>query len=117
MRVRLAVAEERERRSMLEDYLTERTASVLMLSRSRLDVHQTLIQLGVDSLMALELESCITSDLEIAIPVGKLLQDLTVAQLTTELLSQLPLRDSIHPGSGSQLFTTGPDDEYEILRV
>ena len=64
-------------------------ARVLGLSASRLDVQQPLSNLGLDSLMAVELKNRIAADLGVNVPMVKFLQGLSVAQAATQLLDQL----------------------------
>jgi acyl carrier protein len=91
-RSRLRAMEPGERQQSLAQYLEEQLAKVLGLlasTLSKLDVHQPLKRLGIDSLMVVELKNRIELDLGVDIPVVKFLQGLTLADLTTLLLTQL----------------------------
>ena len=68
----------------------EQIARVLRCSPSKIDVHQPLTKLGIDSLMAVELKNRVEIDLELTIPVTALLQGPSLAQLSARLVSQLP---------------------------
>ena len=46
-----------------------------------LDIHQSLGNLGIDSLMAVELRNHVQASLGIVIPVAQLLQDPSISQL------------------------------------
>ncbi len=74
---------------MLQSYLSEQVARVLGLSASRLDVEQPLSNLGLDSLMAVELKNRIAVDLGVNVPMVKFLQGPSVEQAATQLLDQL----------------------------
>ena len=74
---------------MLHSYLSEQVARVLGLSPSKLDVQQPLSQLGLDSLMAVELKNRIAVDLGVNVPVVKFLQGFSVDQAVTQILDQL----------------------------
>jgi phthiocerol/phenolphthiocerol synthesis type-I polyketide synthase D len=89
-REKLLAAEPRERPALMEAFLREQIAEVLRCSASKLDPHQPLNKLGIDSLMAVELKNRVEADLEMAIPVTALLQGPSLAQLATLLLDQLP---------------------------
>ena len=74
---------------LLQSYLGEQVARVLGLSISKLDVQQPLSNLGLDSLMAVELKNRIAVDLGVDVPMVKFLQDFSVAQAATQVLEQL----------------------------
>ncbi len=77
-----------ERRTQLESYLREQAAGKLGLAPSRLDVESPLPQLGVDSLVAVELRAQIERDLGIVVPVVRLLDSPSVAGLAAWLVEQ-----------------------------
>jgi acyl transferase domain-containing protein/acyl carrier protein len=85
----LLAAEPAERRQLLESYLSEHVARALGLSPSRLDLQQSLSDLGLDSLMAVELKNRIALDLKVNVPVVKFLQGFSVDQAVTQVLEQL----------------------------
>ena len=78
-----------ERAQLLQSYVTEQVARVLGLSPSQLDIQQPLTNLGLDSLMAVELKNRISADLGVNVPMVKFLQGFSVAQAATQLLEQL----------------------------
>lgn len=78
-----------ERIRLLQSYLTEQVARVLGLSPARLEIQQPLTNLGMDSLMAVELKNRISADLGVNVPMVKFLQGFSVAQAATQLLDQL----------------------------
>jgi acyl transferase domain-containing protein/acyl carrier protein len=78
-----------QRGELLQTYVKEQVARVLGLSPPQLDIEQPLTNLGLDSLMAVELKNRIFSDLGINVPMVKFLQGFSVAQATTQLLDQL----------------------------
>lgn len=85
----LLAAEPAERRRLLQSYLSEQVARVLGLSPSKLDPQQPLSDLGLDSLMAVELKNRIAVDLKVNVPVAKFLQGFSVDQAVTQVLDQL----------------------------
>jgi myxalamid-type polyketide synthase MxaD len=85
----LLAAEPAERRQLLQSYLSEQVARVLGLSPSKLDVQQPLSNLGLDSLMAVELKNRIAVDLKVNVPVVKFLQGFSVDQAVTQVMEQL----------------------------
>jgi NAD(P)-dependent dehydrogenase (short-subunit alcohol dehydrogenase family) len=77
------------RAQLLRSYLSEQVARVLGVSASRLDVEQPLSNLGLDSLMAVELKNRIAVDLGVNVPMVKFLQGPSVAQAASQILDQL----------------------------
>jgi acyl transferase domain-containing protein/acyl carrier protein len=78
-----------DRAQLLQSYVNEQVARVLGLSPSQLDIQQPLTNLGLDSLMAVELKNRIAADLGVNVPMVKFLQGFSVAQAATLLLDQL----------------------------
>jgi acyl carrier protein len=69
-------------------------ARVLGLAASKLDPQQPLSNLGLDSLMAVELKNRIAVDLGVKVPVVKFLQGFSVAEAVTQVLDQLTAEGS-----------------------
>jgi acyl carrier protein len=85
----ILAAEPVERRRLLQSYLSEQVARALGLSPSKLDLQQSLSELGLDSLMAVELKNRIAVDLKVNVPVIKFLQGFSVDLAVTQVLEQL----------------------------
>ncbi len=85
----LLAAQPAERHRLLRSYLSQQVVRVLGLSASRLDVHQPLSNLGLDSLMAVELKNRIALDLGVNVPMVKFLQGPSVEQAAALLSEQL----------------------------
>lgn len=77
----LSVSEE-EGRGLLEGYLREQAARVLGTSSTKLNSEQPLNELGLDSLMAVELKARIEADMGVAVPTVELMQGPSVSRLT-----------------------------------
>jgi acyl transferase domain-containing protein/NADPH:quinone reductase-like Zn-dependent oxidoreductase/NAD(P)-dependent dehydrogenase (short-subunit alcohol dehydrogenase family)/SAM-dependent methyltransferase/acyl carrier protein len=82
------------RRDIVRDYIQEQVARVLRTSAAKLDTEQPLNQMGLDSLMAVELKNRIESDLQIALPTGKLVQGPSIQDLSGLALDLLATLDS-----------------------
>ncbi len=72
----------------LEAHLLQRVATVLGADPAKLDVEVPLTNLGLDSLMAVELESAIKRDLALKVTAVRLLQGLGIRQLAHALRAQ-----------------------------
>ena len=90
-----------ERRRLLQSYLRDQVAGKLGLTPSRLDIQLPLNQLGVDSLIAVELRSQIERDLGIVVPVVQLLDGPSVSGLADWL--------------GDRLSSAGPPEPDPIV--
>ncbi|MEH2211072.1 beta-ketoacyl synthase N-terminal-like domain-containing protein [Nostoc sp.] len=82
-------AEPGEQQRLLQSYLGEQVARVLGLTTSQLDVQQPLNNLGLDSLMAVEIKNLIENDLGVVVPIANFLQGSCVVQLAGQVFQQL----------------------------
>jgi acyl transferase domain-containing protein/NADP-dependent 3-hydroxy acid dehydrogenase YdfG len=88
-----------DRRDTVLSHLCASLAGVLGTSASKLDVHCPLTALGLDSLMAVELQVSIQRDMGVQVTVMSLLQRYSVADLAGFLDEQLGLNGS---GAGTR---------------
>ncbi len=79
----LLEADPNDRQGLLETYLAQQVARELMLPLNELDISQPLTMLGFDSLMAVILRNQIERDLDIAVPMVKLLEGHSISVLAT----------------------------------
>ncbi len=94
VRDEILAAPAEERQGRVEDFLLQQIGRVLGLSESRLarlDVHQPLNTLGLDSLMAVELKNRVELELGVTMPVATLLQGPSLRAFAAELLAQMPV--------------------------
>lgn len=106
----LQAAEPGERHELLQSYLSEQVARVLGLSASKLDLQQPLSNLGLDSLMAVELKNRIAADLGVKVPLVKFLQGFSVDQAVTQVLDQLTAEGSNPPAPLAPAVTRQQED-------
>jgi tyrocidine synthetase III len=91
----ILAAQPTERQRLLQSYLSEQVARVLGLPVSQLDVQQPLSNLGLDSLMAVELKNRIAVDLGVNVPMVKFLQGFSVAEAATQILAQFTAETAV----------------------
>jgi acyl carrier protein len=112
----LLAAEPAERRQLLQSYLCEQVARVLGLSPSKLDLQQPLSNLGLDSLMAVELKNRIAVDLKVNVPVVKFLQGFSVDQAVAQVLDQLAA-EAANPAMPLAQPVAQPDEQRNAERL
>lgn len=74
--------------AFLTAHLRQRLARVMRMPVDEIDIHESLTQLGLDSLMTLELKNQLEADLQVKIPLAEILEGPSVAQLSDFLLAQ-----------------------------
>ncbi len=80
-----------ERYAATQDYVTKQVSRVLGTAASRLDPDELLNELGLDSLMAVELINQVEVELDVSLPTAKVIQEPTITKLTTMALDQMGL--------------------------
>jgi len=86
LRAELQAAEPgRARRTLLETHIREQVAQVLGMAVNRIDVQKPLRNMGIDSLMTLELRNRLESKLKLTLPATLIFNYPTVAALATHL--------------------------------
>ncbi len=90
----LKIASTQKRQSLLIIYLQEQIAKALGMSASGLNVDEPLNQMGLDSLIAIELRNRLRAELDVDIPITKFLDGLSIVRLTKLVSEQLFLVNS-----------------------
>lgn len=78
-----------ERSSFLITHIQNQVGKALGLNPYELDVQQPLINMGLDSLMAVELRNWVKKELKMEIPIVKLMENGSIMTLATYLSNQL----------------------------
>lgn len=89
LRETLGVSSEKDRRAVLEDYFRRKTALILDMPLSELDPEESLANLGMDSIVGLELRTVIADTLNIDMPLEVLMQGPSLSELTDKALGLL----------------------------
>ena len=99
-----------ERRPLLDSLLRDKVARILGATPAQLDGEKTLLNLGVDSLMAVELRNWIENQLHVNLPIMELMRSPSLSRLTEVLLDAL--------GNGAETAkTSAPGTESEAAAV
>lgn len=88
----LVSATSAEKKQFLETRIQEQVANIMEISIAQLDITRSLIQQGLDSLMALELSYLLKSEMEVNVSSMKIIQGVSISQLAELSLEQLALR-------------------------
>jgi len=85
----LMATESSERQKLLEKHLREQMARVLGASPTKIDADKPLIQLGLDSLMAVEVGNRMQSELGVSVPPVKFMEGISIIGMAQYLVEQL----------------------------
>ncbi|NEQ50137.1 MAG: hypothetical protein F6K11_08410, partial [Leptolyngbya sp. SIO3F4] len=119
--LRTAPADKKE--AILTPYLQNKVAWVLGMTASLIEVEEPLNQMGLDSLMTIELRAQLQRELTVDVPIEKLIEGPSITQMSALLLEQLALTDisasahqdlTPHPET-HEAAKTSPDENFEDL--
>ena len=94
MRKTLLAAPAERRKEMLLEFLKDKVARVLGSTPDKVDLTKPLTDVGLDSLMAVELRNWVEGELRVTLPIAELLQGPSVDRLADVLLEQLTKADA-----------------------
>lgn len=97
-----------ERRKGIEEFLSIEAARILRVARARLNVRDSLVSMGLDSLGAVDLKHTVEEHLGVSISLPALLDDASIAQVADEIL-----KEPKSTASG-KLCSTGPVHESPL---
>jgi 1-acyl-sn-glycerol-3-phosphate acyltransferase len=106
---RLLEAPPEQASALAMDFLRARIGRVLGTDGLAIEPDRPLTELGLDSLMAVELLASLKADFVIEIPVVRMLQGVTVAELVDLVLAELEPRRSATPVPGLPVDEDGGD--------
>ncbi|MGF1481204.1 MAG: thioester reductase domain-containing protein [Cyanophyceae cyanobacterium] len=82
-------ADEGDRSHLLTTYIQGQVAKLLEVAPAEIDIHQSLQDLGFDSLMAVDLRNAVQTQLQAELPIRAFIEEPSVANLLTLLTEQL----------------------------
>lgn len=91
----LLAIELESRQQLLKSYLQKQVAQQLKIAPSQIDPQQPLTTLGLDSLNAVELKNSLETNLTVVLSMTNFLQGSSIAELVSEVLTQLTAPVSI----------------------
>jgi amino acid adenylation domain-containing protein len=89
VRAMILAAPPAERKEKLQFLIRDRLARVLGTVADKIDHDRSMLEMGVDSLMAVQLRNWIEGELRVTLPIVELMRSPTVEQLADVLLAQL----------------------------
>ncbi|EJQ37437.1 hypothetical protein IEE_05223 [Bacillus cereus BAG5X1-1] len=79
---------------IIRNYLHEVFSSILNMALSELDINESLMDLGMDSLVGIEAKKMIEKDLNISLPMEILIQGPSIQELVKSLIPMLMIKKS-----------------------
>ncbi|PHV12432.1 non-ribosomal peptide synthetase/type I polyketide synthase [Chitinimonas sp. BJB300] len=86
---RFRQADDDQRRPLLAEHFTQVVAEVLRVKLAAVEVERSLNELGLDSLLAIELRARIQREIKVALPVVTLLSGVSIQELIVQLHGDL----------------------------
>jgi acyl transferase domain-containing protein/acyl carrier protein len=95
---------------LLENYVRDLLARATQIAAAGIDIQQSLLSLGLDSLMGMEVRNRIAADFGVGVPLAKFTQNATIGTLAAHIAEQLG------NVNGSSPSTAPPKAHADILR-
>ncbi len=118
LNARLLAAAPEQRLGLMTTFIAEQIASVFGISSDKVELETPLTQLGLDSLMAIELKNRLEKETAVTLPMNEILSGPTLTQLAGSLLRLLEGNsvekdaDEIQPTAPSEI---APSNSPEVL--
>jgi len=109
MRLRIEAASPEELEGLIRQAVRDAVGSVLRVRPDTLRDDQPLTDLGLDSLMGVEIENSIESSLGVAMPPASLIRARTIGQIVALLGEQMGVKKSIEAVSSNRGQITAPE--------
>jgi acyl transferase domain-containing protein len=98
-----------QRAKMVDSYLAEEMARILKVSLASVDRDKPIVNMGIDSLMSIELKNQIENDLGVSVAMASLMQGPTILELTEFVVNLLAGSD----GTDATTTVSSSVDEFE----
>ena len=95
IRESLDEAQPADRSGLMLNFTRTRVARVLGMSPQKTEIDRPLSEMGLDSLMAVELASIVETDLGVSVPVSALSREVTISKLSDTLLGAMFGTDAV----------------------
>ncbi|MCU0490007.1 MAG: amino acid adenylation domain-containing protein [Chloroflexaceae bacterium] len=96
-RAALLAAPPEERQLLLEGYMQALVAQAVQVAPAQISLERPVSSVGLDSLMAVELQHTLENDLAVVVSMVSFLQDHSLSQLAAEVLAELERADGPAP--------------------
>ena len=80
-----------ERIDKVTQLLAEKLAKILRTSASKIDVKKSILEIGVDSLMTVELATLIQKQFDVTLPVMKLIGNISLTDIATTIVNEVAI--------------------------
>jgi acyl transferase domain-containing protein len=94
-REHILAAQPETRMEMLESYLAKQMARILKVPLASVESETPIVNMGIDSLMAIELKNQIETDLSVSVAMGRLIQGPTLLELTDWVMQLLVAEEPV----------------------
>lgn len=102
-----------QQEQLLETSISEQVARIMGISINKLDIKRSLLQLGLDSLMAVELSHRLKSELGVNVSTMKIMHGLSISQIAELSQEQLAL-ESIKLSVSSAVENSEEEEEISL---
>lgn len=117
IRERLLTASHTQHNSLLADYLRSQIAQILKISEEQIGLQSPLSNLGLDSLVAIELGYRLEEELGVVLPVTLVWNYPTIAAMVTYLSKEMGLKDSTTESAPSLASESVPISAQETKKT
>ncbi|MGD1700256.1 SDR family NAD(P)-dependent oxidoreductase [Dapis sp. BLCC M229] len=112
----LNLASDGEQEKLLTSYLQSKIAHIMGMTVSQIELEKSLIMMGLDSLMAVELRNQIQTELGADIPATRFMEGITIQLLATEVKEQLIIQTDKNQIPLSSPLESGKTEDAALLK-
>ncbi|MCA9126961.1 MAG: SDR family NAD(P)-dependent oxidoreductase [Planctomycetales bacterium] len=101
-----------QRLAMVDRLLRNKAGSLLGIPTEDIQADRTLLEMGLDSLMAVEMRNWIESQMEISVPISALMKSSTLGELTEEIGEHIGDNPTPQVAAANR---SEPEDDVELI--